>query len=87
MSFEITIKETRVEHVIKPREWAVVGKVEVARKPDFFREEPDEPKTRITDQYDYTPEVETVQTVTREVLKQTVEDLDLAAVIRAVNKL
>lgn len=35
--------------------------------------------------YDYTPEVETVVTETNEVYRQTVESLDLVAVINAVN--
>ena len=38
-------------------------------------------------EYGYAPEVEKVVTETQEVYRQTVEELDLAAVIIAVNKL
>lgn len=38
-------------------------------------------------EYGYAPEVETLVTQTREIYRQEVNDLDLAAVIIAVNKL
>jgi hypothetical protein len=37
------------------------------------------------DRYDYTPETDTVATVTRILYEQTVSDLDLWAVVSAVN--
>jgi hypothetical protein len=36
-------------------------------------------------EYDYTPETETVQIVTEEIYKQTVEDLNVVDVISSVN--
>jgi len=48
-----------------------------------------QPLERIGDKsvYGYTPEVENVQTETTEIYTQVVEELDLVAVINAVNKI
>lgn len=35
----------------------------------------------------YTPQVETVKNIQREVFKQNIDELDLVAVIKAVNKI
>ena len=46
-------------------------------------------KVSVTDgktEYGYAPETETVQTETAEIYSQVVEELDLVAVINAVNK-
>lgn len=37
--------------------------------------------------YGYTPDIEREVDVTRDILKQTVKDLDLAAVIKAINNI
>ncbi len=87
MSYEITIKETRNVTRIVGKEWNVVGSKEVARDSQFFSRDESEPRTRIEEVRGYTPEIEKTVSETRELLTQTVEDLDLPAVIRAINKL
>ena len=79
MSYEITITEKR--DVVKTcgKEWKVIGQTQ---KKSEYDTEP-----YMSDVYDYTPEIEKNVSETREILKQTVEDLDLAAVIKAINKL
>lgn len=37
--------------------------------------------------YGYTPQIETVVKVNREVFKQNVDEIDLVAVIKAINKI
>ena len=83
--FEITIVETREVRKINGKKWDIVGQKEVEREERFYRDEG--PKTRIEPIYGYTPEIEATITEKREALKQTVDDLDLPAVIRAINKL
>ena len=87
MSYEITIKQKRVVRTTTGKNWAVIGTEEEERKEDFYSQDASQPKTRIKEVYGYTPEVEKAQTVEVEVLKQVVDDLDLAAVIKAINKL
>lgn len=87
MSYEITIKQTRTVRKVQPQRWMVVGTKEVERESRFYQHNDKEPVTRIEQVYGYTPEVETVQEETREVLKQEVDELDLKAVIRAINGL
>ncbi len=86
MSYKITITETRQVRKTLGKEWAVIGEKEVERDEQLIREASD-PKTRIETIRGYTPEVETLVNETRDVLVQTIDDLDLPAVIRAVNKL
>ena len=85
--FTIEIKETRIIKKIIGKEWEKTGQEEKARKPQLFVDNPGEPKTYISDTYGYTPEIEKHVVNEREVLKQTVDTLDLAAVIKAINKL
>lgn len=85
--FKITIEETKTVKKMVGKEWAIVGTKEVAREEQFYRRSEEEPRTRIEDVRDYTPEVEKSVEVKREVLVQEVETLDLAAVIRAINRL
>lgn len=87
MSYEITIKERREVKKLVGKEWAVIGTKEVPRDESFYRQDKDEPKTRIEDVRGYTPEIEKTVIEDREVLKQIVDTLDLAAVIRAINKI
>lgn len=71
MSF--TIRIDRNETVVKKcgKEWKVVGS-------DANQNNP---------KYGYTPEIEKEQEVVTKVFEQTVAELDLNAVIKAVNKL
>lgn len=73
--YEITIREKKETRKVIPKKWAIVGQTQDAKS------------GQLADQYDYTPETETIVTEDREVLKQVVEDLDLAAVIKAINKI
>lgn len=75
MSYEITIKKRRDVTKLAGKEWKVVG------------QEFDKDAERLKDTYGYTPEIERPVTEEVEVLKQTVDDIDLAAVIKAINKL
>ena len=86
MSFKITITETRMVNKIAGNDYAVIGQEERERDPKFCSGA-DEPKTRMFDVYDYTPEITKVLPETRELLTQVVDELDLAAVIKAVNGL
>lgn len=86
MSYKITIEQTREARRTLPRRWEKIGEQEVARAEGYCRAT-DEPKTRIESVMGYTPEVETVATETVVVLTQTVEALDLPAVIKAINNL
>lgn len=86
MSYQITITETFDTKKTIGKKWGVIGTKETAREPDYCRGA-NEPKTRIEEVYGYTPETETTVSDSREVLKQTVDKLDLAAVIKAINGL
>lgn len=85
--FEITIRETRVIKKLVPQKWEKIGTKEVPRERDYYVKDEKEPKTRIEDVWGYTPEAEIYVREERDVLKQQVEELDIAAVIKAVNKL
>lgn len=85
MSYQITITEKRQVSKKVGKEWCVVAEKEVERDMAFCRN--GEPETRLESVYGYTPEIEKFVTEEREILKQTVETLDLAAVIKAINQL
>ena len=87
MSYEIIIKEHREVKKLCGKEWATIGTKEVEREERFYAQSDNEPKTRIVEVRGYTPEIEKTVTEEREVLKQVVDSLDLAAVIKAINKL
>ncbi len=86
MSFEIVIIERRNVVKVVGKEWGVIGTKEVARDTQFLQDR-EEPRTRIEEIRGYTPEIEKTVVETREVLKQCVDELDLSAVIKAINKL
>jgi len=72
MRYKIIITELGEERKIIPREW-VAGAADVTEKrPSGMG---------------YAPEVETLVEVERKVLEQNVSDLDLIAVIKAVNNI
>ncbi len=88
MSYKITITETTIVTKTVGKVWDVIGEKEVMRGIDLYeRLEPGEPKTRIEQIRGYTPEIEKQQEVSREVLSQEVENLDLVAVIKAINSI
>jgi Lhr-like helicase len=87
MTYKIVIERT--QDVIRKvgREWEKVGQVEKKREVSFYDGQSDQPKTYLSDEYGYTPEVEKTVSETVKLYEQSVEELDLAAVILAVNKL
>ena len=87
MSYKIVITETRPVVKTVGKNWDVVGTREVARDEQFYRNDGDEPKTRIEDVRDYTPEIQKTVDETRTVLEQNVDTLDVPAVIKAINNL
>jgi hypothetical protein len=84
--FKITIEETKTVKIVSGKEWAKIDTEEVERNRQWCSNE-NEPKTRIKDVMGYTPEIEKLVNVKREVLVQVVDDLDLAKVIKAINGL
>lgn len=89
--FEITIKETTTTRKLVRGAWLVVEKrpytnKELSESNSWFADK-EEAKKEIKDIMGYAPDREQDVTSEREILKQSVDDLDLAAVIRAVNKL
>jgi len=88
MSFTITIVEKREVIEVAGKDWKKIDDVEVIRETGMYDvRTDDDPKTRIKEIMGYTPEVEKRVIKEVEILKQVVEDLDLAAVIKAVNKI
>ena len=90
MPYTITITEIRTEKKKVQPDYCVIGTDEVARKPEFLSlDEPDpkEPKTRIVDVRGYPPAVgrEVEKKIT--LLEQTVDQMDLKAVIKAINSI
>jgi hypothetical protein len=86
MPYEIIIKQRRVETKTIGKEWKKVATKEVERD-SRWTDSPDAPKTRIEDVMGYTPETEAKVEIERVVLTQHVDELDLGAVIKAINKL
>jgi hypothetical protein len=85
VAYEITIIEKRLVKKLVGNDYAVIGQKEVEREARFYGAEPEGSKTRITDEYGYTPEIEKLVPEERTVLKQQVDELDLKAVIKAIN--
>lgn len=77
MSFKITIIETRDVTRTVGKDWKIIG-----QKPALSVSAP-----AVIDEYGYTPEIEKTVKESREILTQTVDELDLPAVIKAINKL
>jgi hypothetical protein len=87
MSYEILIKEKRQVKKLVGKEWQVIGEKEVEREQRLYSLNKEEPKTRMDSVYGYTPEIEKTVIEEQEILKQTVEILNLAKVIKAINGL
>ena len=91
--FEITIKEKRTERKLVPGTHTVIEKrpftdEELSKSSAYrtlYETKPD--VTELKPIYGYAPAREENVTTEREILTQVVDELDLAAVIRAINKL
>jgi len=87
MSYKITITQIATIESVAGKEWVQIGTKEVPREDRYFQQDKDEPKTRLEPVYGYSPEISKRKIMTEEVFTQTVPDLDLAAVIKAINKI
>jgi len=91
MTYEIIIKKREIKPVTKRGEYTTVGKVpwtedELDQKiyrglEEFLKENPSKSV------YGYAPDYQSTETTETELLRQTVDELDLPAVIKAINKL
>jgi len=79
MNYTIKIQKTEIIKKASGREWKQIGVKE--QQIEYSN------KTELVPEYGYTPEIEREVEVVTDVLCQTVSDLDLAAVIKAINKL
>lgn len=86
MSYEITVTEYREVKKLSGGVWTVIGTKEEFRDKTVVTRD-DEPRTRIVDVYGYTPQFEKIEQENVAVFNQRVDALDLAAVIKAINKL
>ncbi len=87
MSYEIIIKETKTFKRVENPEWKKIDTEEVPRDETYYKISDNEPKTRIKEIMGYTPEIEKTVTETNEIYRQSVDSLELADVIKAVNQL
>lgn len=87
MSYRIIITQIASIESVAGKEWVQVGTKEVPREDRFFQQDKSEPKTRMEPVYGYSPEITKRKVETTEIFQQTVPNLDLAAVIKAINKL
>ena len=88
MSFQIKITEKKTVTKMVRGSWVILGQTPVTKKDleecAFASEKFD---SLLKEKRGYAPTREDDVEVEIEILKQTVEELDIAAVIRAVNKL
>lgn len=90
MAYEITIKEITTRTVQENGNWVVVDKrpmtteevLDSANDYSFRKGEKDPPLKEV---YAYAPARDVLKSIELEVLKQRVEKIDLAAVIKAIN--
>ena len=84
--YEITI--TKIEDVKKlvGKDWGKIGESNNPIDADGDRRDVSS-DNKTYNVYGYTPEIEKTKRVETELLKQTVEELDFSAVIKAINKL
>jgi len=85
--FKIEITEIKTETKTVRGEHTTIGTEEVERDKGFYSgvDDADEPKTRVTAVYGYAPDIEKEISSTNSIFSQEVKDLDLKAVIMAVN--
>ena len=92
MSYEITITKTEVQEVESGGDWKQVGEQPLTK--DDLRQSiydgavvSEKGEVTLKKVYGYTPQIMRCETVTTEIYRQTVPEIDLPAVIKAVNKL
>jgi len=78
--FTITIVESKEVKKTLPKVWAKIGQEE---NKSVFNDE----RVWVSDKMGYTPETETLVTDTKKLYEQTVDQLDLRAVIATINKI
>jgi len=85
--FTITITETKTVGALKGNEWLIVEKRPYT--PDELKEtgDPEYYKKQLKDIRGYSPVVTETVTKDIEILKQTIKDIDLVSVIKAINKI
>lgn len=74
--FTIVITDTKKVRRIAGREWKVIGQEPCEHAPDQLR-----------DIWGYTPEIEKEVEETNEILRQTRENINVVAVIKAINEI
>ena len=84
--YEIIITKTKVQEVESGGDWTVIGE-ELAIPEAIPLSADDLDGLKLKKIYGYTPKVIGSKAVTTEIFRQTVPDLDLPAVIKAVNRL
>lgn len=84
MSYEITITKTQIREVESGGDWTVVGE-ELAIPEAIPLSADDVSSLRLKGVYGYTPRITKSKTVTIEIYRQVVKELELPEVIRAIN--
>lgn len=84
MSYEITITKTEIREVESGGVWAVVGE-ELAKPEGIALSADDIDSLKLKRVYDYTPKITKSETVTTEIYRQAVKELELPEVIKAIN--
>jgi hypothetical protein len=87
MPYKITIEKKQTVTQIVRGPHTQIGTKEVEREERYYSHDADEPRTRIEPVYGYAPDREAEVVIETKVLEQTVDELDLPAVIKAINKL
>lgn len=85
MSYEITITKTEVREVESGEEWTTLEKrplTEAEAELTFSTL-----RSQLKTVYGYTPKIIKSEAVTIEIYRQTMQAIDLPAIIRAVNKM
>ena len=85
--YEIIITKKTAEKSIEGHEWEVVGEEPIEKDGELLIAHHPDGEIILRRVYGYTPEIVKEREVERLILKQTVDDLDLAAVIKAINKI
>ena len=84
MSYEITITKTETKEVESGEDWTVIGE-KLAVPDDFPLSADDLDGLKFRAIYGYTPKITKSETVTTEIYKQTVPEIELPEIIRAIN--